>query len=561
MLRGVLKNYRNFYYHFAGIIFLFSVIACISAYTPYLLKEAINKIGSTETYLAATAIPIVSYAFFWTAESVLQSIKGIFSAYFLSRSEVSLLRELNLGIYEKNYTSQSKIDPGETFQDINRAATALSQITYSIFLTILPIFIEIAASTYFIFISMGFSYTVVFCLSIASLLCISYFVADKTQDLHTVIFESANQLSSFTISRLSTLHNIKFNRAINVELRLADQRFENYVRATWTTNKKMGIYLAIQSGAIGLVLLVFTVLAARTPTVTAGDFAMVAGYVAALALQLRLFAGAMISLKKDQVALSIGQRYLPEDPASEDSDALHGTTPQHPPSPPQAADTSRPVFSLRNVEARIAGKQLAIARFDIQPGQFLAISGPSGLGKSTLSLMMLGQLRLDGGTIDFCGTDVSKLPQDQIFDSVSYVQQEVKIVEGTVRDNLLYGTPLAPSDHELASLLTALNFNQTDDSSDSASLELDDSIGLGGRALSGGECRRIAIARAILRRKPVLFLDEPTAGLDSACSARLMAYLQQLPATLICISHDEVVLSAADQVLQLNDYCTSRVAA
>ena len=115
-----------------------------------------------------------------------------------------------------------------------------------------------------------------------------------------------------------------------------------------------------------------------------------------------------------------------------------------------------------------------------------------------------------------------------------------------MRENVAYGAPEATDDRDPAALAAAGLH---------AELELDTPVGQRGRALSGGQRRRVAMARALLQDAPVLILDEPTAGLDPEAAQRLIGPLKELMrdrATLL-ITHDHALAAAADETVVLSD--------
>ncbi|MGF1755511.1 cysteine/glutathione ABC transporter ATP-binding protein/permease CydC, partial [Vibrio makurazakiensis] len=138
----------------------------------------------------------------------------------------------------------------------------------------------------------------------------------------------------------------------------------------------------------------------------------------------------------------------------------------------------------------------------------VAIVGQTGSGKSTLIQLLCRYWDTNQGTISIAGRNLTEWSESQLRNSISVVSQRVDILNGSLRDNLLIALPNA-DDSVLADVLTKVGLDKL--LSDTG---LDTWLGDGGRHLSGGEKRRVGIARALLHNAPILLLDEPTEGLD-----------------------------------------------
>jgi ATP-binding cassette subfamily C protein CydD len=196
-------------------------------------------------------------------------------------------------------------------------------------------------------------------------------------------------------------------------------------------------------------------------------------------------------------------------------------------------------------------------------GEKLVIYGPSGCGKSTLLAIIGGFLAPDAGDVvlDEAGAaevGVAGLTRRQLSELRGYLGQQPFLYAGTIRDNITLGTPAEPGALERATALAGLEaFLAT------LPAGLDTRLGQDGLGVSGGQARRIALARVLLKPRPLLLLDEPTASLDADTERQFWSDLDralaQQPMTVICASHSPLALAWADRSVELGTVPTSEL--
>lgn len=175
----------------------------------------------------------------------------------------------------------------------------------------------------------------------------------------------------------------------------------------------------------------------------------------------------------------------------------------------------------------------------------VAIVGQTGSGKSTLIQLLTRYWDPKKGYISIAGIELTQWNESQLRESISVVSQRVDILNGTLRDNLLIAKPEATDDH-LANILKNVGLEKLLENN-----ALDSWLGDGGRQLSGGEKRRIGIARAILHDAPILLLDEPTEGLDKQTEHSIMTLFEKHfeGKTVIFITHRLIGLESMDSIV------------
>jgi len=188
---------------------------------------------------------------------------------------------------------------------------------------------------------------------------------------------------------------------------------------------------------------------------------------------------------------------------------------------------------------------------DVNPGQWVAVTGASGSGKSTLASLVLRLYDPQQGAVTIDGHDIREYTLDSLRSQISVVLQDPMLFAGSVRDNIGYGAPRAPAGEiEAAALLaSAHGFIETLPNG------YDTMLGERGVTLSGGQRQRIALARAAVRRSSILILDEPTTGLDGENARAVTDGLKAIARgrTTLLISHDLDLVSRSDLILFLDD--------
>jgi ATP-binding cassette subfamily C protein CydD len=219
------------------------------------------------------------------------------------------------------------------------------------------------------------------------------------------------------------------------------------------------------------------------------------------------------------------------------------------PAPPLLTFDAPPALRFQAVTVAYAAGETPVFEgfdLDVAPGEIVALLGPSGSGKTTLLNLLLGLAPLSGGEVLVGDQRLSHL--GSIAAAVAWAGQSPLVLPGTLADNLALAWPAASRD-QLEQVARIVGLAQVLDGRGGLDARLDER----GAGLSGGERRRLSLARAMLKPAAVLLLDEPTADLDAASERALLPVIGQAAEgrTTLIATHSEVLAALADRVVRL----------
>jgi len=219
---------------------------------------------------------------------------------------------------------------------------------------------------------------------------------------------------------------------------------------------------------------------------------------------------------------------------------------------PSAAEVS--LASLESIavpEKRAPRTVLHDVDFVAEPGQLVALVGPSGAGKTTISQLIPRLYDVQSGAIRINGVDVRDTTLQSLRDRIGVVTQDAHLFHDTIRANLLYARPDATDEQIRSALRDAQILELVDSLPDG----LDTMVGERGYRFSGGEKQRLAIARLLLKAPDLVVLDEATAHLDSTSEAAVQQALERALTgrTAIVIAHRLSTVLKADQILVVQE--------
>lgn len=218
----------------------------------------------------------------------------------------------------------------------------------------------------------------------------------------------------------------------------------------------------------------------------------------------------------------------------------------------QKVDLSSATLQFENINFSYPNQPFAVLTdfsLTVNQGEHVGLIGKTGCGKSTLLNLVNRAWEPTSGNIYFNGTPLNQLDEKTLRQAIAMVPQVIAIFSDTLRQNLLIGNPQA-TEQQLIEVLKQVELEKLLNTDQGLNLQ----IGQGGRALSGGEIRRIGIARALLHNSPLILMDEPTESLDQQTEQQIIQWIKQTckNKTLIMVTHRLTDNPLFDRVISLN---------
>ena len=277
-----------------------------------------------------------------------------------------------------------------------------------------------------------------------------------------------------------------------------------------------------------------------------GDLQAILSYVSQILMSVMMVAMTLLQLSRAQACARRINEVLDTEPSVENSDRSAARTLPAPRGEVEFRDVS-----FKYVASGTGDDVLEHISFTVRPGQFVAIVGGTGTGKSSLVNLIPRFYDVTGGAVLVDGMDVRDYPLEQLRSRIGMVLQSNILFSGTIRENLLWGDPDATEEQ----MIQAAKDAQAYDFIMSFPDGFDTVLEQGGVNVSGGQKQRLCIARAMLRRPAILILDDSTSAVDSATEAAIRAsFAKNLKGTTVIIIAQRISsVQYADEILVLDD--------
>ncbi|ATG77448.1 MULTISPECIES: ABCB family ABC transporter ATP-binding protein/permease [unclassified Pseudoalteromonas] len=546
-LRQSVKTLWPYLTKFKGRVFI-ALIALIGAkgatlLMPWALKEIIDSVDkSINPLLVIPALLLLMYGGLRFASVFLGEVRD---AVF-SRVTEHAMRDIGLKVFKHLHSLELAFhldrQTGGISRDIERGTSGLSFLMRFLMFNIVPTLFEILT----VAIIFGTLFSVWFAL--ITLLAVAIYITFTvvvTQWRNRFIREANaadNQSNTRAIDSLLNYETVKYFNNEQFEAKTYDTFLANWEKARLKNRMSL---LALNSGQALIIACAITALMwlgsteVVAGTLSIGELVMINAYMIQLFLPLNFLGFVYREIRRALTDLENMLGLLNKKPQI--TDALNA----------KELNISQGEITFNNVSFSYDAHRpiLNNLSFSVKAGSKVAIVGASGAGKSSLARLLYRFYDVSTGEISIDNQVINSVTLNSLRKAIAIVPQDTVLFNTTIRENIAYGRPTA-SDAEIDDAIAMAHLKDFIGTLDKGDKTL---VGERGLKVSGGEKQRIAIARAILKKSPILIFDEATSALDSHSEQAILAAMREVASnhTSIVIAHRLSTITDADTIIVL----------
>ncbi len=514
---------------------------------PIIYARAVDALAPRDGVGALLAVPVALVVGYGIIRLMAAGFNELRNAVF-AKVQARAGRRVALSVFRHLHALSMRFHmdraTGGLSRVIERGVRGIAVVLNFMLFNILPTIVEILFVCALLAWMFDWSFAVTILLTIAAYVAFTLTFTNWRLRFRRQMNDMDQEANTKAVDSLLNYETVKYFNNERHEGRRYDESMTRYESAYARSETTLNMLNAGQAAIMAAGLTVVMLLAGRgiaNGGMTVGDFVMVNTYLIQLYLPLNILGFAYREIRQGLTDMEEMFRLL--DVPAEVKDA--------PGAPELAVAAGAVAFRDVRFSYRPDREILKGVTFTVPPGRMLAIVGPTGAGKSTISRLLFRFYDVTGGAVEVDGQDVRAVTQDSLRRAIGVVPQDTVLFNDTIAYNIAYGRPGATQEE----IEHAARLAQVHD----FVLRLPDGyktrVGERGLKLSGGEKQRVAIARTILKDPRILILDEATSALDTRTEQEIQAALRGVAQgrTTLVIAHRLSTVVEADEIIVLQD--------
>ena len=515
---------------------------------PLILGWAVDTLSNLEGQMDLLfGIPIAALAAYGLSRLSYIVFNEIRDAVF-SRVSQHAVRQVAIKVFNHLHALSIRFHlerkTGALNRFIDRGTTGIQFLLSFVAFNILPTLFEVLLVCGILWYLYGISYALVTAVTIGIYVWLTFGITAWRIRIRRKMNDAENEASTRQVDSLLNFETVRYFNNESHELTRVDEALKTYEQAAVKSRESLSLLNVSQAAVVisGItIMLIMAALNIRNGTMTVGGFVVVNTYLMQLSIPLNFLGTVYREIRQALVDMENMFTLLEEVPEIKDL--------------PGAQPLSSPRGDIRFTDVHFGyDAQRVILHgisFQVKAGEKVAIVGPTGAGKSTISRLLLRFYDPNSGRIAVDGLDLQEITQASLRDAIGVVPQDTVLFNDTIYYNIAYGDPSADEQHIYEAARTA----RIHDFISQLPSGYQTRVGERGLKLSGGEKQRVAIARAVLKNPTVFFFDEATSSLDSATESDIQTNLDEISSgrSTLIIAHRLSTVVSADRILVLDD--------
>ena len=528
----------------AGLCMILAKVA--SVYTPLILGNAVDSLNDLSSginlLLYVPIAIIISYGIVRIASFAFNEIRDA----LFSKVSQNAIRRVSLKVFKHLHFLSLDFhlsrQTGGLNRFIDRGTKGIDFLLRYVLFNVVPTFIELVLVIFILLTLYGFEYAIITFITISIYVILTFTITQWRLQFRKDMNLADNAASTKMIDSLLNFETVKYFNNENHEFKRLDESLEKYENAANKNRTSLSLLNISQTFVImsGITLmLVLTVFGIQNKTITVGGFVVINAYMLQLYQPLNFLGTIYREIRQSLVDMENMFNLLKEKNNIDDSGSEH-------------LNNNNAEIIFKNIFFGYENERTIIKNisFSIPEGKSLAIVGPTGAGKSTISKLLFRFYDPDSGEILINKKNIKKYKQNSLRQMIGVVPQDTVLFNDTIFYNISYG--LINSSEE--DVINAAKIAGIHDFIESIPDKYNTIVGERGLKLSGGEKQRVAIARAVLKNPSILFFDEATSALDTNTEKEINKNLNKISQgkTTLIIAHRLSTVSNADKIIVID---------
>ena len=533
---------------FRVLLALFSMVLAkiASVYTPLILGNAVDSLTDLSSginlLIYVPVALIISYGVVRIASFAFGEIRDA----LFSKVSQNAIRSVSLKIFKHLHFLSLDFhlsrQTGGLNRYIDRGTKGIDFLLRYVLFNVVPTFIELVLVIIILFTLYGFQYAAITLITIIIYVILTFVITAWRIQFRKDMNAADNNASTKMIDSLLNFETVKYFNNENHEFSRLDESLEKYEFAANKNRISLSLLNVSQTIVImtGItIMLVLTVFGIKQNVITVGGFVVINAYMLQLYQPLNFLGTIYREIRQSLIDMENMFNLLNEKNTVVDNGK-------------KVLNNSNAEITFKNISFGYRPDRIIIKNisFHLAQGKSLAIVGPTGAGKSTISKLLFRFYDPNEGEILINDENIKNFKQDSLRKSIGIVPQDTVLFNDTIYYNISYGNPEASHDE----IINAAKIAGIHDFIESIPDKYQTIVGERGLKLSGGEKQRVAIARTVLKNPSIFFFDEATSALDSSTEKDIIENLNNISEgkTTLIIAHRLSTVSKADNIIVID---------